>query len=263
MTPIIATNEPARWAQLVVYTALLTAATRALTADGGLPLDGVARALGLRGLPPLAVDPASPALRRALAAVVWAPIAWNVFPRLEFRHRVFSRPLRSRTAALYAFALYIVCFSSLRERLFFAAVEAAPVWSAGDPRVDAALVAFGTLLVAVGAVLSAAGFYHLRITHTYMGEYFGFMMPRLITAFPFNVDPDPMYNGSVLMHLGYALRARSPTGLFLALVVALSYWIAAKLFEEPFMAYCYANKHKLNKNAPAAADPAPYGAKLE
>jgi phosphatidylethanolamine/phosphatidyl-N-methylethanolamine N-methyltransferase len=255
MPAIIAATDPARWAQLVVYALLLAAATYAL-AGGPLPPP-------LPPPPPPPVDLRAPHVRRALAAIVWAPLAWNVIPRLEFRHRLLSRPLRgSRAAALHLFALYIVAFSALRERLFFDAIRAAPAWHHAAAYA-AVLAPAGNTLVAVGAVLSAAGFYHLRITHTYMGEYFGFMMPRLITAFPFNVDPDPMYNGSVLMHLGYALRARSPTGLFLALVVALSYWIAAKLFEEPFMAYCYANKDKLNKNAPAAADSAPYGAKRE
>lgn len=259
---IVVTKQPRRWALLALHTSLLTSL--------GVYL---ARQPVLFAHPLQVPQSGAPlhACMRSLGAITWAPIAWNVFPRLEFRHRLLSKLFATPLLAHYVFALYIVLFSSFREHLFFAAINAAPTW----PVAVSTLHKAGTAMLALGAFLSAAGFYHLRIRFTYMGEYFGFRMPALITSFPFNVFPDPMYNGSVLMHFGYALRAASPTGFFLASATGLSYWTAAKIFEEcvhppspsflvaltdslpspfyrPFMMYCYSGQ--ADKDAAAASD---------
>lgn len=217
---VIVTKDPSRWALLALYSAALVALAVALLRVGDV-----------QGAP-VVVPVAGAALAacvRSLAAIIWAPLVWNVVPRLEFRHRLLSHALGSRSLAHYTFAAYIVAFSSLREKFFFDAIDAAPVWKAHAAE---ALHVVGTALLAGGALLSAAGFWHLRVRFTYMGEYFGYRMPALITTFPFNCFPDPMYNGSVLMHFGYALRAASPTGFLLAAATGLSYWIAAKILEE-------------------------------
>lgn len=249
MASVIVTSEPSRYVQLVLYTTILCGLTYLMAmTPSGLPTFTPSDI-------PLRVDLTSKAVQRSLAAIAWAPFAWNVFPRLEYRHRVISTPLfGSRTIALYAFAAYIVCFSSFREHVFFEAIASTPKWTSGDDFIDDIVRAIGTGLLAFGVILSVTGFYHLRITYTYMGEYFGFMMDKLVTSFPFNFAPDPMYNGSVLMHYGYAFRALSPAGLFLSMVTALSYWIAAKIFEEPFMMYCYNLAAKQAKNKKNDAD---------
>lgn len=176
----------------------------------------------------LQVNFKSPELLRSVAAIAWAPLAWNIFPRLEYRHGLLSRIVGgSKVVAHYLFAGYILAFSSFREHLFFDAIYNNDTIEKTTP-----LTVVGTGLLGLGVVLSASGFYHLKIKFTYMGEYFGFKMDKLIESFPFNVCPDPMYNGSSLMHFGYAFRAASPTGFFLASTTALSYWTAAKIFEE-------------------------------
>lgn len=230
---VVITKERTRWALLGAYT-------------GGLVGLGVALSHGVKVMGALArVDLVAPSTLRSLAAIVWAPIAWNVVPRLEFRHRLLSRLVGgNRSIAHYLFAVYIVIFSSIREKLFFEAISAAGddfASSLAPSTLSTLRIASGALL-AFGGALSVAGFYHLRIRFTYMGEYFGFRMNKLVTSFPFNFFPDPMYNGSVLMHFGYALRAASPAGLFLACATGLSYWTAAKIFEEPFMHYCYSGE---------------------
>lgn len=205
---VLTTHSAARWAQL----SLLLLVVFLLTAS----------------LPSLGVPFSSPLLR-SLLATVWAPIGWNVFPRLEHRRRLLSSPLGgNRRLAHLLFAGYIVAFSALRERLFLAALAG----GARLPVDEAAAGGAGAALLAAGALLSGAGFARLRVRGTYMGEYFGFRRGRLLTGFPFSVARDPMYTGSALMHFGYAVRERSGVGLYLAVVTAGAYWVAARIFEE-------------------------------
>lgn len=206
---VIATRSRTRWAQLVVLSA------------------GVA--LFTHRLPSLGVHLAEPRLLRALAATAWAPVAWNVFPRLEFRHRLLSSPLAgNRNLAFLLFAAYIVAFSAFRERLFLSALNAGP----SLPLTPDTSSILGTSLLAAGVILSGAGFARLRVRGTYMGEYFGFRSPELLTGLPFSVVDDPMYAGSSLMHFGYAIRGRSFVGVYLAVVTGYAYWVAARIFEE-------------------------------
>ena len=64
------------------------------------------------------------------------------------------------------------------------------------------------------------------------GDYFGFLLPSKITAFPFTVCDHPMFLGSSLLYLSKAIYYfQSPVGCVLA---AWSYvvYIVAGLFEE-------------------------------
>ena len=38
-----------------------------------------------------------------------------------------------------------------------------------------------------------------------IGDYFGILMDERVTSFPFNVNDNPMYNGTVMIFLGTAL----------------------------------------------------------
>ena len=221
---IITTTASSRWQLLCIYSGGILLLTNLLI--NGINLGETIAHINLSNAETI----------RSLCAIIWAPFAWNIFPRLEYRHRILSRLFcGNRVAAHYLFALYIVVFSSVREQFFFDAIHANDTWSSGEKAFDEAIKITGQIALFFGAFLSACGFYHLGIKYTYMGEYFGFMMPKLITSFPFSVFPDPMYNGSVLMHFGYAFHALSPTGLYLACVTGLSYWTAAKIFEESVM----------------------------
>eukprot|EP00166_Cyanidium_caldarium_P006249 ctg_874.g426 len=134
-----------------------------------------------------------------------------------------------------------------RARLLLRAVAVTPAWdlSALTWRITAerALRALGFALYIAGSAISGAGFWRLG-KFTYLPEYFGIFCDEIITSFPFNLFADPMYLGSALMHFGYALMHLAPTGLFLAVILSLAYWIAARLFEEPFMNKLYAQERK-------------------
>ena len=57
----------------------------------------------------------------------------------------------------------------------------------------------------VGGVLVLGSFYRLGITGTYLGDHFGILLRQRVTEFPFNFCSHPMYEGSTLIFLGYAL----------------------------------------------------------
>jgi methylene-fatty-acyl-phospholipid synthase len=79
-----------------------------------------------------------------------------------------------------------------------------------------------------------------------LGDYCGIYLPAKIESFPFNVLNHPMYDGSTMTFYGASLWAGSPAGLFLGLQVILCYSLAAR-FEEPFTAWIYEEKARLEK----------------
>jgi len=86
----------------------------------------------------------------------------------------------------------------------------------------------------------------LGVTGTYLGDYFGILMDKMVTGFPFNFMDNPMYNGSTMCFLGHSLWRASPAGLLLTGVVFVVYRVAL-LFEEPFTAYIYAQREQKRK----------------
>lgn len=101
----------------------------------------------------------------------------------------------------------------------------------------------GYLLVTIGAVLVIASGYRLGFFCCFMGDYFGILLEEKVTGFPFNIVADPMYVGSVLVHIGLSLQYASIVGLILTACIASSYAIAA-LLERPFTDRIYENRKK-------------------
>jgi phosphatidylethanolamine N-methyltransferase len=182
-------------------------------------------------------------VRAALISIILAPILWNGLARLEYHYRLWTRMTRGRSVFAHRlFSLFIIACSTIREYCIHRAVRTSSVWSLTHlhhgAEIARVLRFWGAFLYATGAVLSLSGFWRLRL-YTYMPEYFGLFCSEMVSSFPFNVFSDPMYLGSALMHFGYALWCRSSTGLVLAVVLSLVYWVAARLIEEPFMYKLY------------------------
>ena len=75
-----------------------------------------------------------------------------------------------------------------------------------SPYLDTPLVKLGGgALFAAGNVLVLTSMWALGVTGTYLGDYFGILMPSMVTGFPFSVVPDPMYVGSSMCFVGVAL----------------------------------------------------------
>jgi phosphatidylethanolamine/phosphatidyl-N-methylethanolamine N-methyltransferase len=81
----------------------------------------------------------------------------------------------------------------------------------------------------------------LGITGTYLGDYFGILMPAKVTSFPFNVTDAPMYYGSTMSFLGTSILYAKPAGILLTVEVLVVYLVALS-FEDPFTAAIYARR---------------------
>jgi methylene-fatty-acyl-phospholipid synthase len=86
----------------------------------------------------------------------------------------------------------------------------------------------------------------LGVTGTYLGDYFGILMDKMVTGFPFDVTSSPMYYGSTLSFLGTALWFGKPAGILLTALVLVVYKIALG-FEDPFTAEIYAKREREQK----------------
>jgi methylene-fatty-acyl-phospholipid synthase len=96
-----------------------------------------------------------------------------------------------------------------------------------------AAAAVAVALLAVGNVLVLSSMYALGVTGTYLGDYFGILMPARVAGFPFSVCAAPMYYGSTMSFLGTALWMAKPAGVLLTAEVLLVYLVALR-FEDPF-----------------------------
>jgi phosphatidylethanolamine N-methyltransferase len=83
----------------------------------------------------------------------------------------------------------------------------------------------------------------LGITGTYLGDYFGILMDKMVTGFPFNVCSAPMYYGSTMSFLGTAILFGKPAGVLLTVEVLVVYLIALR-FEDPFTAGIYKKREE-------------------
>eukprot|EP00824_Muranothrix_gubernata_P007999 TRINITY_DN20216_c0_g1_i1.p2 TRINITY_DN20216_c0_g1~~TRINITY_DN20216_c0_g1_i1.p2 ORF type:complete len:217 (+),score=23.32 TRINITY_DN20216_c0_g1_i1:194-844(+) len=184
-------------------------------------------------------------LQFALFVICLAPLIWNVLARMEYRTHILTKwvGMGNRHVACYGLALYIFSFSSFRDYSMAKAME-------DQPRADvlgSETVQFvAKILFGAGSILSLASFFRLGITGTYLGDYFGILMEGMVTGFPFNVTPHPMYHGSVMTHGAYALWNRSPCGLMLVVCLFVCYEVAC-VFEGSFTTMIYAEKFKRDK----------------
>lgn len=86
-------------------------------------------------------------------------------------------------------------------------------------------------LIVAGNILVLSSMYALGIAGTYLGDYFGILMEKRVTSFPFNITGAPMYYGSTLSFLGTAILYGRPAGLLLTGEVLLVYRLALGLEE--------------------------------
>ena len=87
-------------------------------------------------------------------------------------------------------------------RRFHAALNAQPLWT---PLLHPLVPQVANVLFVVANVLVLTSMARLGVTGTYLGDYFGILMKKRVTGFPFNVTENPMYNGATLNFLALAL----------------------------------------------------------
>ena len=86
----------------------------------------------------------------------------------------------------------------------------------------------GPALMAWGYVYVVTSTLRLGIVGTFLGDYFGILMDKRVTAFPYNVSTHPMYEGATMIFLGYALWNQKLVGILLTAVVATAYTVASR-----------------------------------
>lgn len=174
----------------------------------------------------------------ALCFVAFNPIFWNIVARLEYRTHVLTKLAGGAKRGCYLLALTIFSLGIARDLSFEKALRAQPVSSLLD---ESYVKNIGRVCIGVGQVLVITSMYQLGVTGTYLGDYFGILMDDIVTAFPFNVSNNPMYQGSTLSFLGYSLLHGKAAGLVITFFVHTMYSLALK-FEEPFTGKIYAER---------------------
>lgn len=178
-------------------------------------------------------------LKLAIGCIAFNPIFWNIVARLEHKTQFLTKAAGSARNGCYLLAFTIFSLGIFRDHVYNQALQAQPTF---EPFVESTFVkalAIGTF--AFGNVLVLLSMWALGVTGTYLGDYFGILMDERVTSFPFNINDNPMYNGSTLCFLGTALWAGKPTGLLVTAFVFVMYKIAL-LFEEPYTAAIYAKR---------------------
>lgn len=87
------------------------------------------------------------------------------------------------------------------------------------------------MILLIGIILVSSATYKLGLIGTFNGDAYGFLLPSIITSFPFNLFNAPMYLGSTLNFLGYAIINKSLTGIALTILVGIVYF-CGNIFEE-------------------------------
>ncbi|CAI5758163.1 unnamed protein product [Candida verbasci] len=175
-----------------------------------------------------------------LGSIAFNPIFWNIAARLEYNNRILTKlAFNSPKLGCYILAITIFSLGIFRDSIYHEFLKLQPTYA---PIEESLIVKFIAVLVFLfGNVLVVSSMYSLGVTGTYLGDYFGILMNERVTGFPFNINDNPMYNGSTLCFLGTALWYGKPSGILISGFVYVMYKIAL-LFEEPFTAKIYAKR---------------------
>ena len=147
--------------------------------------------------------------------------------------------------ACYGLAVTIFSLGIFRDLLYERALRSQP----SHPLLETSLSNYiAYALIASGNILVVTSMYALGVTGTYLGDYFGILMDKMVTGFPFNVCSAPMYYGSTMSFLGTAILFGKPAGILLTLEVFVVYLIALR-FEDPFTAGIYAKREQTNQKS--------------
>ncbi|XP_048221562.1 phosphatidylethanolamine N-methyltransferase isoform X2 [Perognathus longimembris pacificus] len=184
------------------------------------------------------VDPSDPSFVAAVLTVAFNPLFWNVVARWEQKTRKLSKSFGSPYLACYSLGCVILLLNFLRSYCFTQAMLKQSKMEGLD---NPTAYCLGLVLLGAGVLLVLSSFFALGFTGTFLGDYFGILKEARVTTFPFNVLDNPMYWGSTINYLGWAIMHASPAGLLLTVLVAVVY-VVAILYEEPFTAEIYRQK---------------------
>ena len=177
---------------------------------------------------------------RACIVVMLSPLLWNGVSRLEFYTGIVSKAAGGPRKAVVLLAVAIAMGTYLRTRFFYQVMETHAICSYLDGLLFDVL---GYIFIIIGQLFTFSSAWRLGFFAVFMGDYFGILLDKRVTSFPFNVLDDPMYVGSVLTYLGFSFIQASVIGFILCGCIGLSYGISA-CFERPFTTKIYSNRKK-------------------
>ncbi|KAI9829837.1 MAG: Phosphatidyl-N-methylethanolamine N-methyltransferase [Phylliscum demangeonii] len=181
-------------------------------------------------------------------SIAFNPLFWNFAARQEYRRKTLSSAFGGNSRlACYVLAGMIFALGLFRDMLYERALRHQPTLALLQDNTLVQAVAYA--LIVSGNVLVLSSMYALGVTGTYLGDYFGILMPQPVTSFPFNITTAPMYHGSTMSFLGTALLYAKPAGFLLTAEVYVLYWLALRL-EDPFTAEIYAKRDRARRTRP-------------
>ncbi|XP_053551193.1 phosphatidylethanolamine N-methyltransferase isoform X2 [Bombina bombina] len=148
------------------------------------------------------VELTNPSFVIAVLCIIFNPLFWNVVARWEHRTRCITRLFGSPFVGCYFVGALLIFLAIFRSHCFTEAMKSQPHLEALETPTAYYL---GMILVGAGFVLVTSSFLALGFVGTYLGDYFGILMEKKVTGFPFNVMENPMYWGSTANYLGWAL----------------------------------------------------------
>ncbi|XP_060586235.1 phosphatidylethanolamine N-methyltransferase-like [Ruditapes philippinarum] len=190
-------------------------------------------------LPDFYIDWSDVNLWISMATIAFNPTYWNVLARWEYRNKGLSR-IFGKYVGCWVLGASIFALGIFRDMRFSAALNTQPRWYTLQQNW---ILWLGYTCITIGTVFVFTSFYALGYYGTFLGDYFGILMDKKCTSFPFNIIDNPMYWGSFLNFFGAALVKASQSGILLSLVVAVCYKIAIK-YEGPFTTKIYAEKDR-------------------
>lgn len=205
-----------------------------------------------------------PLLYATFAHVLFNPLAWNCVARLEYKTHFLTRLFRGHNKAACIFnGIIIFVIGLTRDFLYQRMLENQPSFTPLEdmyswPHTKLTIDIVAGLLLVFGNTLVLGAYYQLGLIGTYLGDYFGILLPNKVSGFPFSISSSPMYDGSTINFLAVALYKRSIAGAVVALFVFICYRIAC-IFEDSFTEKIYAaaakKAQKTPKKTPEKATP--------
>ncbi|TGO27565.1 hypothetical protein BPAE_0040g00460 [Botrytis paeoniae] len=184
----------------------------------------------------------------AAASIAFNPIFWNpkapidiIAQFSEYHNKILTKLFNGNSRyGCYFLAVTIFSLGIFRDFLYERALRSQPT----HPLLLSPLVQYASYaLLLAGNTLVLSSMWALGVTGTYLGDYFGILMDKMVTGFPFNVSSAPMYYGSTMSFLGTALLWGKPAGILLTVEVLVVYLLALR-FEDPFTAEIYAKRER-------------------
>lgn len=178
-----------------------------------------------------------------LIMIIILPLTWSGVGRLEFHTKYFTKICdNNKILAADIFAHLLIEMGVFRNYMFGRAVENSPVIEL-PAYIDIITLLISYILSFLGVLMVGGAYWQLGIHGVYYGDYFGILMKERVTAFPYNVFDNPMYQGSQTLFFSIALRKKSPTGMFLTFVVFCMYKVASYL-EMPMTELIYSEENR-------------------